>query len=278
MNVSRRPDDIAVTFAFGRAVYNRLMSEQGVVVTGAGTGIGRAIARRMAAEGARVVVNSLNEDAHDVADEIGGFAHVGDAASEDGVAQLIAASEEHLGQIDVYFANAGIDVAAGLDASEEQWQRSIDVNLMAHVRAARVLVPTWLERGSGRFVVTASAAGLLMMLGSAPYSVTKHGAVAFAEWLSATYGDRGIVVQAICPQGVRTRMLEEAGPIAAVLMRDATLEPEDIAEATWQAIQDDRFLILPHPEVAGYYTARAGFTDNWLASMRKIQRKIDNYA
>lgn len=224
-----------------------------------------------------MVVNSLNADAHEVADEIGGFAVVGDAASEDGVARLIAASQEHLGQIDVYFANAGIDVAAGLDASEEDWQRSMDVNLMAHVRAARILVPTWLERGSGRFIVTASAAGLLMMLGSAPYSVSKHGAVAFAEWLSATYGSQGIVVQAICPQGVRTRMLEDAGPIAAVMLRDAALEPEDIAEATWQAMQDDRFLILPHAEVADYYNARAAHTDKWLASMRKLQRKIDDY-
>jgi NAD(P)-dependent dehydrogenase (short-subunit alcohol dehydrogenase family) len=253
------------------------MSSQGVVVTGAGNGIGRAIARRLADEGARVVVNDLDEDAAGrVATEIGGIAVPGDAASEMGVAALISAASVHLGSIDVYVANAGIEVAAGLDASEEDWHRSLDVNVMAHVRAARLLVPDWLDRGSGRFVVTASAAGLLTMLGSAPYAVSKHAAVAFAEWLSATYGHRGIVVQAICPQGVRTRMLEEAGPVADVLIRDGALEPEDVAEAVWIGMQDDRFLILPHPEVAEYYVHRATNTDGWLHAMRKLQRRLDD--
>ena len=254
------------------------MNGQGVVVTGAGGGIGRAIARRLAAEGARVVVNDIDDaGARAVAEEIGGLAWVGDAASERGVTTLIAAAEDYLGAIDVFFANAGIDVVAGLDATEQDWQRSIDVNLMAHVRAARLLVPTWLERGNGRFVVTASAAGLLMMLGSAPYSVSKHGAVAFAEWLSATYGTRGIVVQAICPQGVRTRMLTDAGPIAQIMLRDAAVEPEDVADAVWAALQDERFLILPHAEVAEYYVGRATDTDRWLGSMRKIQRRLDEF-
>ncbi len=248
-----------------------------MVVTGAGNGIGRAIARRLATEGARVVVNDLDADAAErVATEIGGFAVAGDAASEDGVEALVTAARVHLGSIDVYFANAGIEVAAGLDASEADWHRSLDVNVMAHVRAARLLVPDWLERGSGRFVVTASAAGLLTMLGSAPYAVSKHAAVAFAEWLSATYGHRGIVVQAICPQGVRTRMLEEAGPVADVLIRDGALEPEDVADAVWQGMQDDRFLILPHPEVAEYYVGRATSTEKWLHAMRKLQRRLDD--
>lgn len=254
------------------------MTSQGVVVTGAGNGIGRAIARRMAAEGARVVVNDLDGDAaRAVAEEIGGFPCPGDAASEAGVNELITAARGHLGEIDVFFANAGIDVAAGLDATEEQWQRMLDVNVLAHVRAARALVPDWLERGNGRFVVTASAAGLLTMLGSAPYAVTKHSAVAFAEWLAITYGNRGLVVQAICPQGVRTRMLEDAGPVTEILIRDALLEPDDVAEAVWQAMQDDRFLILPHPEVADYYTARASDTDSWLRTMRKLQRRLDEH-
>ena len=254
------------------------MTSQGVVVTGAGNGIGRAIARRMAAEGARVVVNDLDGDgARAVAEEIGGLAWVGDAASEAGVTDLIAAARDHLGEIDVFFANAGIDVAAGLDATEAQWHRMLDVNVLAHVRAARLLVPTWVERGSGRFIVTASAAGLLTMLGSAPYAVTKHSAVAFAEWLAITYGNKGIVVQAICPQGVRTRMLEDAGAVAEILIRDALLEPEEVAEMVWQAMQDDRFLILPHPEVADYYTARASDTDSWLRTMRKLQRRLDEH-
>ena len=249
----------------------------GVVVTGAGHGIGRAIAARMAAQGARVVVNDLDaEAAHAVANEIGGGVAVpGDAAGEEGVAHLVSTARDHLGKIDVYFANAGVDVGHGLDAPEEDWARALDVNVMAHVRAARQLVPAWLETGGGRFVVTASAAGLLTMLGSAPYSVTKHAAVGFAEWLSATYGHRGIVVQAICPQGVKTRMLEEAGPLQALLSHDTALEPEQVADTVWHAMQDDRFLILPHPEVATYYANRATDTDRWLAGMRKLQSKLD---
>jgi NAD(P)-dependent dehydrogenase (short-subunit alcohol dehydrogenase family) len=249
----------------------------GVVVTGAGHGIGRALAARMAAQGARVVVNDLDaEAAHAVANEIGGgIAVPGDAASDEGVADLVSKARDHLGKIDVYFANAGIDVGQGLDAPEEDWARALDVNVMAHVRAARHLVPAWLETGGGRFVVTASAAGLLTMLGSAPYSVTKHAAVGFAEWLSATYGHRGIVVQAICPQGVKTRMLDEAGPLQELLSHDTALEPEQVADTVWHAMQDDRFLILPHPEVAQYYAHRATDTDRWLAGMRKLQRKLD---
>lgn len=249
----------------------------GVVVTGAGHGIGRAIAARMAAQGARVVVNDLDADAaRAVAGEIGGgIAVPGDAASEEGVADLVSTARDHLGKIDVYFANAGIDVGEGLEAAEEDWARALDVNVMAHVRAARQLVPTWLEAGGGRFVVTASAAGLLTMLGSPTYSVTKHAAVGFAEWLSATYGHRGIVVQAICPQGVKTRMLDQAGPLQELLSHDTALEPEQVADTVWHAMQDDRFLILPHPEVADYYRLRAGDTDRWLAGMRKLQAKLD---
>ena len=249
----------------------------GIVVTGAGHGIGRAIAARMAAQGARVVVNDIDADAaHAVTNEIGGAVAVpGDAASEDGVAALVSTARDHLGKIDVFFANAGIDVGQGLEAAEEDWARALDVNVMAHVRAARQLVPAWLETGGGRFVVTASAAGLLTMLGSPVYSVTKHASVAFAEWLSATYGHRGIVVQAICPQGVRTRMLEEAGPLQELLSHDTALEPEQVADTVWHALQDDRFLVLPHPEVADYYQLRAGDTDRWLRGMRKLQGKLD---
>ena len=248
----------------------------GVVVTGAGHGIGRALASRMAAEGARVVVNDLDADAANaVATEIGGVAVPGDAASEEGVAELVSQARDHLGKIDIYFANAGIDLGQGLDASAGDWTRAIEVNVMAHVRAAQQLVPTWLETGGGRLVVTASAAGLLTMLGSPTYSVTKHAAVGFAEWLSATYGDRGVVVQAICPQGVKTRMLEESGPLQELLSHDTALAPEDVAEAVWQGLQDDRFLILPHPEVAKYSALRATDTERWLAGMRKLQQKID---
>jgi NAD(P)-dependent dehydrogenase (short-subunit alcohol dehydrogenase family) len=256
-----------------------VLEGQGVVVTGAGRGIGRALATRAVAEGARVVVNDLDPaTAQAVADEIGGTAVPGDASSADGVESLIARATEALGRIDVYFANAGIDGATGLDSlqtDDAHWARIIDVNVMAHVRAARLLVPTWLETGGGRFVVTASAAGLLTMIGSAPYSVTKHAAVGFAEWLSVTYGHRGVAVHAICPQGVRTQMLDDAGPLQDLLSRDSALEPEQVADAFVAALADDRFLVLPHPEVAGYYAARATDTDRWLAGMRRLQRKLD---
>jgi NAD(P)-dependent dehydrogenase (short-subunit alcohol dehydrogenase family) len=255
------------------------LQDAGAVVTGAGHGIGRALASRLVAEGARVVVNDLDEAAcHTVAEELGATAAPGDCSSDEGVRALIGAATEALGRVDVYLANAGIDRTQpdSLQASDDDWARMIDTNVMAHIRAARVLVPSWLEDGrGGRFVVTASAAGLLTMIGAAPYSVTKHAAVGFAEWLSVTYGHRGIAVQAICPQGVQTRMLEQAGPLKDLLTRDAALTPEQVVDAWVESLADDRFLVLPHPEVAHYYVARASDTDAWLAGMRKLQAKVD---
>ena len=251
------------------------------VVTGAGHGIGRALAIRLAAEGARVVVNDLDAAAADaVAAEIGGTSAPGDCATDQGVRGLVDRAEAELGRIDLFFANAGIDSAPpdSLHAPDEVWARMLETNVMAHVRAARVLVPAWVRDGGGRFVVTASAAGLLTMIGSAQYSVTKHAVVAFAEWLSVTYGDKGVVVQAICPQGVQTRMLEQAGSLQDLLSRDAALTPEEVAETWVQSLADDRFLVLPHPEVAGYYSARAQDTDRWLAGMRRLQAKVEEAA
>ncbi|MDP5310958.1 SDR family oxidoreductase [Streptomyces poriferorum] len=241
----------------------------GVVVTGAGGGIGAALARRFAAEGARVVVNDLDEDRiKTLAEEIGGTAVAGDAS------QIVEAARDALdGTVDVYCANAGLASPGDVLADEEVWAAAWDVNVMAHVRAAKVLVPDWLERGSGRFVSTASAAGLLTMIGAAPYSVTKHGAVAFAEWLSLTYGHRGIKVHAICPQGVRTDMLTGAGSAGKLVLAPGAIEPEDVAEALFDAMDKDRFLVLPHPEVADYYGARAEDTDRWLRGMNRLQRK-----
>jgi NAD(P)-dependent dehydrogenase (short-subunit alcohol dehydrogenase family) len=249
----------------------------GVVVTGGGAGIGRALARRLAAGGARVVVNDLDaEAAAAVADEIGGYAEAGDAATEQGVRDLVAAARKHLGEIDIYCANAGIAQGAGPDAPEETWQRSWEVNVMAHVRASRELLPRWLERGRGCFVATASAAGLLTALGAAPYSVTKHAVEAYAEWLAATYGHRGLTVHCICPQGVRTSMLAASGRAADVVLRDAAIEPEQVGEALWQGLADGRFLILPHPEVHDYYVRRADDTDRWLRGMNRIQQRIED--
>lgn len=245
------------------------------VVTGAAGGIGSAIAKRCSAEGFRLVLADVDDAVEPVAAELGALAVVGDCASESGATHLVDVALTELGRVDVFFANAGTDIGRGLDSPESAWATALEVNVMAHVRAARLLVPRWLDQGGGRFVVTASAAGLLTMLGSAPYSVTKHGAVAFAEWLRATYGHRGVVVQAICPQGVRTRMLDEAGPLKELLSRDRALEPDEVADAVWAALQGDAFLVLPHPEVAGYYRARAADPDAWLAGMGRLQAKLD---
>lgn len=245
------------------------MQGAGVVVTGAGGGIGAALARRFAAEGARVVVNDLDAGkVKAVADEIGGIAVVGDASA------IVAEARDALGgTVDVYCANAGVASGGSEAAGENVWALAWDVNVMAHVRAAEALLPDWLERGSGRFVSTVSAAGLLTMIGAAPYSVTKHGAYAFAEWLSLTYRHRGLKVHAICPQGVRTDMLDATGSAGDLVLQPTAIEPEAVADALMKGIEEDRFLILPHPEVAGYYQARAADPDRWMTNMNHLQQK-----
>ncbi len=253
-----------------------VVSGAGAVVTGGGGGIGRAIARRLAAGDARVVVNDLDpRAAAAVAAEIGGFAVPGDAGTDDGVRELLAAAGGHLGEIDIYCSNAGTGAGSGPDTPDDVWQRAWEVNTLAHVRAARALLPGWLARGRGTFVITASAAGLLTMLGSAPYSVTKHAAVGFAEWLAATYAHRGLTVHCVCPQGVRTQMLADSGRPGEVLLLDTAIEPEQVAGALWDAMSEHRFLVLPHPEVRDYYTLRAADTDRWLRGMSRLQRRIE---
>lgn len=241
------------------------------VVTGAGGGIGAALARRFAAEGARVVVNDLDAaKAEAVAEEIGAVAVPGDAS------QVVPEARAALGgAVDIYCANAGVAPIGGPEADEGLWADAWDVNVMAHVRAARELLPGWLERGSGRFVATVSAAGLLTMVGSAPYSVSKHAAFAFAEWLATTYRHRGVSVHAICPQGVRTDMLRATGSVGELVLEPSAIEPERVADALFEGIERDRFLILPHPEVAEYYAARATDPDRWLERMNHIQRKVE---
>ncbi|WP_258021192.1 SDR family oxidoreductase [Streptomyces anatolicus] len=245
------------------------MRDKGVVVTGAGGGIGAALARRFAAEGARVVVNDLDgAKAQAVADEVGGTAVPGDAS------EMVERATEALGgSVDVYCANAGLGSGGTEAAPEEVWAAAWDVNVMAHVRAAQALLPGWLERGEGRFISTVSAAGLLTMIGAAPYSVTKHGAYAFAEWLSLTYRHRGLKVHAICPQGVRTDMLAATGTAGDLVLAPTAIEPDAVAAALFAGMADDRFLILPHPEVAAYYQARAATPDKWLTGMNHIQQK-----
>ncbi|MEV7342452.1 SDR family oxidoreductase [Streptomyces sp. NPDC093544] len=245
------------------------VQDAGVIVTGAGGGIGAALARRFAAEGARVVVNDLDAaKAKKVADEIGGIAVPGDAST------IVADARDALGgTVDVYCANAGVGSGGTEAAAEQVWALAWDVNVMAHVRAAHELLPAWLERGSGRFVSTVSAAGLLTMIGAAPYAVTKHGAYAFAEWLSLTYRHRGLKVHAICPQGVRTDMLAATGSAGDLVLQPTAIEPDDVADALFAGMDEDRFLILPHPEAAEYYQARAADPDRWLTNMNHIQQK-----
>jgi NAD(P)-dependent dehydrogenase (short-subunit alcohol dehydrogenase family) len=253
-----------------------IVSGDGVVVTGAGGGIGRAIARRLAADGARVVVNDLDPGAAAaVAAEIGGFAVPGDAGTEPGVRDLLDAARARLGEIDAYCSNAGTGAGTGPQTPDDVWQRAWEVNTLAHVRAARALLPGWLARGRGTFVVTASAAGLLTMLGSAPYSVTKHAAEAFAEWLAATYAHRGLTVHCICPQGVRTQMLADSGRPGEIMLANTAIEPEQVAGALVAAMAEGRFLVLPHPEVRDYYALRATDTDKWLRGMSRLQQRIE---
>src|ERR1700722_3691148 len=250
----------------------------GVVVTGGGSGIGAALCRRFAAEGARVVVNDINAAAAAaVAASCGppATAISGDAASEAGVAALIDAARHELGAIDLYCANAGIARLGGPEASEADWADSWQVNVMAHVRAARLLLGPWLERGRGHLICTVSAAGLLATPGAAPYSVTKHAALGFAEWLSLTHRHRGLTVQAICPMGVRTGMFDGSDPMSEKLLGPEALMPEDVADVVMAAIADGRFLILPHPKAGEMYAGRAAEPDRWLGGMNKLQQWLE---
>ena len=254
----------------------RSVDGAGVVVTGAGSGIGAALARRFAAEGARVVVNDLDAAAaRQVAGSFGGEALPGDAASEDGVTSLIEGAADMLDGIDLFCANAGIGPEGGPDAPEAVWDACWQVNVMAHIRAARLLTGPWLARGRGHLICTVSAAGLLTMLGSAPYSVTKHAALGFAEWLAASYAHRGITVQALCPMGVRTPLLAAAGPAGQALLAESAVTPEAVADEVIEAIADGRFLILPHPEVAVMYARRADDPDRWLRGMGRLQQEVE---
>jgi NAD(P)-dependent dehydrogenase (short-subunit alcohol dehydrogenase family) len=246
------------------------------VVTGGASGIGRALARALAGAGAGgVAVADLDgEGAEAVARELDvpAFGAGCDVADEAALGALVDRAERELGPVGLFCANAG--VAGGPDLGEEEaWDVALDVNLRAHVRAARELVPRWLERGGGHFVATASAAGLVTQVGAAPYAVTKHAAVALAEWLAITYGDRGVRVSCLCPMGVDTPMMRSPGT-EVVRASGAVLAPEEVAQATLDGVRADAFLILPHPEVLEFFRRKAGDYERWIAGMRRLQAAV----
>lgn len=265
------------------------LTDRVIVVTGGGSGIGAAMCRRFAAESpAAVVVADLDGEAAGVvaaqvraaAPDTKVNAVAVDVADESQVHDLVAATRREHGGVDLFCANAGIGTGMGVDAPDELWQRIWQVNVMAHVYAARALLPAWLEAGDGHLLITASAAGLLTNLGDAPYSTTKHAAVALAEWLSITYGDSGVRVSCLCPQGVRTPLLfgpgidgstETPALAAEVVKAQRILEPEEVADVVVDGLLDESFLILPHPEVERYEQARAGDRERWLGAMRRMQ-------
>jgi NAD(P)-dependent dehydrogenase (short-subunit alcohol dehydrogenase family) len=247
-----------------------------IVVTGGASGIGAALCRRFAAEGARgvIVADHDAEGAHRVAAECSGRAIAADVTVERDVVALVEQATAACGPIDLFCSNAGIITAGGVELPDTEWQRVWDVNVMAHVYAARAVLPGMLARGAGYLLQTASAAGLLTQIGSAPYSVTKHAAVALAEWLAITYGDAGIKVSCLCPQGVSTAMLRQASGGIADLLRETALTPEAVADYVVAGLAEERFLILPHPEVAEYFRRRASDHDRWLRGMRRLQEKF----
>ena len=256
------------------------LEDKVAVVTGGAHGIGRALARRFKAEGARmvVVVDQDVEGANQVAREIEGMAIGADVALEKDIVRVTEEAEREFGRIDLFCSNAGIaceDPTTAASTSNDVWDRMWSVNVMAHIYAARAALPAMLERGEGYFLNTVSAAGVLSHPNSAPYATTKHAALGFAESLAIAHGDEGIVVSVICPQAVRTRMLGDLdgrGVLdGGVQGLDGVLEPEDVAESTIKALEEERFLVLPHPEVLEYMRHKASDYDRWLKGMRRLR-------
>ena len=246
-----------------------------IVITGGGRGIGRALCERFAAESPKqiVVLDKDKNNADDVAEKIGGVAFDADVGCEHTINQIVQTIEKDFGPIDLFCANAGIGISGGVETSNDDWKKIIDVNFMSHVFSSRAVLPGMIERGSGYLLHTVSAAGLLTQLGSVSYAVTKHAALAFAEWLSITHYDEGIRVSCLCPQGVWTDMLKSDDP-AITMLHEAAISAEKVADAVVEGIRNEQFLILPHPEVATYFQHKANDYERWLGGMRKLQRGL----
>lgn len=246
-----------------------------VVVTGAGAGIGRALAERFVNEGAKAVIGAdISPDLVTTCAEIGAHPIEADVSNEASIVALIDQTESEFGPIDLFVANAGIGGApGGAEVPDDEWQLIWDINVMHHVWAARHMVPRWKERGGGYLLTTASAAGLLSNLGTAPYTVTKHAAVGLAEWLSITHADEGILVSVLCPMAVRTAMTEGDDPAVANVVSHGMVEPEDVAEAVIAGLDAESFQILPHPQVAEFVKHKSADIESWLGAMRSLQRK-----
>ena len=250
-----------------------------VVVTGAASGIGKALCERFAKEGAKAVVvtdiNSEGVDAtvRDINEQTKVLGITCDVADENEVEELVKKSLSAFGHIDLFCSNAGIFTPGGEDLSTDKWQTIWDINVMSHVFAARAVLPGMLERGEGYLLNTSSAAGLLNQVGSAPYAATKHAAIGFAEWLSITYGNKGIKVSALCPQAVRTAMT--AGGDGGVAGLDGMLEPDQLADTVIETLAQERFLVLPHPEVLTYMRRKTDDYDRWLGGMRRLQDRFE---
>ena len=249
------------------------IADKVIVVTGGANGIGAALCRRFAAEGARAVVvaDIAGDSAQRLAAQIGGLGIRADVTQESDLRQLVEETSRRCGAIDLFCSNAGIAVDGGEETADTDWQRCWGVNVMAHVLAARVVLPGMLARGAGYLLQTVSAAGLLTHIHSVSYAVTKHASLAFAEWLAVAYGDRGIGVSVLCPMGVRTDMLRRAAAGGRTFLLDSALEPEQVADVVVNGLADERFLILPHPEVAEYFRRKAADYDRWLRGMRKLR-------
>lgn len=251
------------------------LAEKVVVVTGGSTGIGKGLCERFKKEGARgIVIADINMDeATTVAKSIDGIAVKCDVSNEDEIINAVKVAEEKYGPVDLFCSNAGIASGTDETTSNEMWQKCWEVNVMSHVYAARAVLPSMLERKQGYLLQTASAAGLLSQVGSAPYALTKHAAVSFAEWLSITYGNSGIAVGCLCPLGVQTQMIEGDTSVAKFLQKDS-ITVDILCDAVMKGIQDETFLILPHPIVLEFFKRKAGDYDRWIQGMRKLSNEL----